>query len=144
MRVSLGLAIAEKENAEEWAIQFYNNVSQLKFIPSTPTLFHAGTPRPQLSSCYLNTVEDDLEHIFKVFGDNAQLSKWAGGIGTDWSNLRGTGALIKKAGTNSQGTIPFLKIANDVTVAINRSGRGVELQLYIWSVGTMMFWTFWN
>lgn len=135
MRVALGLALAEKENKEAWAMRFYDNVSTLRFIPSTPTLFHSGTPRPQLSSCYLNTVEDDLSHIFKVYGDNAQLSKWAGGIGTDWSNLRATGALIKKAGTNSQGVIPFLKIANDVTVAINRSGRrrgAAAVYLEVW------------
>lgn len=122
MRVALGLALNE-ENKEEKAIEFYNIISTLRFVPSTPTLFHAGTPHPQLSSCYLNVVEDDLNHIFKVFGDNAQLSKWAGGIGTAWSKLRATGALIKTAGITSQGTIPFLKIANDVTVAINRSGR---------------------
>lgn len=123
MRVATGIALAEKDNREAWAIQFYNVISKLHFVPSTPTLFHAGLPHPQLSSCYLNTVEDNLEHIFKVFGDNAQLSKWAGGIGTDWSNIRGTGAFLKKSGMNSQGVIPFLKIANDVTVAINRSGR---------------------
>ncbi|MBV9349443.1 MAG: ribonucleoside-diphosphate reductase subunit alpha [Patescibacteria group bacterium] len=104
-------------------IRFYEMLSTMRFVPSTPTLFHAGMPRAQLSSCYLNTVEDDLDHIFKVYGDNAQMSKWAGGIGTDWTNLRATGALIKKAGITSQGIIPFLKIANDVTVAINRSGR---------------------
>jgi ribonucleoside-diphosphate reductase alpha chain len=86
-------------------------------------LFHSGLVRAQLSSCYLNTVDDDLDNIFKVYGDNAQMSKWAGGIGTDWTNIRGTGAVIKKAGITSQGVIPFLKIANDVTVAINRSGR---------------------
>ena len=142
MRVALGLAVAEKENKEVWAVRFYNNISTLRFIPSTPTLFHAGTPRPQLSSCYLNTVEDDLEHIFKVYGDNAQLSKWAGGIGTDWTNLRGTGALIKKAGTNSQGVIPFLKIANDVTVAINRSGRrrgATAVYMEIWHYDILDF-----
>lgn len=122
MRVAMGLALNE-EAKEDRAIEFYNVMSTLRFVPSTPTLFHAGTPHPQLSSCYLNTVTDDLDHIFKVFGDNAQLSKWAGGIGTDWSHLRGTGALIKRAGITSQGIIPFLKIANDVTVAINRSGR---------------------
>lgn len=122
MRVALGLALEEKER-EARAIEFYEVMSLLRFVPSTPTLFHAGTPHPQLSSCYLNVVEDDLNHIFKVFGDNAQLSKWAGGIGTAWSKLRATGALIKTAGITSQGTIPFLKIANDVTVAINRSGR---------------------
>jgi ribonucleoside-diphosphate reductase alpha chain len=122
MRVAMGLSLGEKEK-EAKAIEFYEVMSTLRFVPSTPTLFHAGTPHPQLSSCYLNVVEDDLNHIFKVFGDNAQLSKWAGGIGTAWSKLRATGALIKTAGITSQGTIPFLKIANDVTVAINRSGR---------------------
>lgn len=122
MRVAMGLSLNE-EQKEERAIAFYEIMSSLRFVPSTPTLFHSGTPHPQLSSCYLNVVEDDLNHIFKVFGDNAQLSKWAGGIGTSWSKLRATGALIKTAGITSQGTIPFLKIANDVTVAINRSGR---------------------
>lgn len=122
MRVAMGLALGE-ENKEERAIEFYEVMSSLRFVPSTPTLFHAGTPHPQLSSCYLNVVEDDLNHIFKVFGDNAQLSKWAGGIGTAWSKLRATGAIIGSTGITSQGTIPFLKIANDVTVAINRSGR---------------------
>ena len=122
MRIAAGLALGEKDR-EARAIEFYNIMSTLRFVPSTPTLFHAGTPHPQLSSCYLNVVEDDLNHIFKVFGDNAQLSKWAGGIGTAWSKLRATGAQIKTAGITSQGTIPFLKIANDVTVAINRSGR---------------------
>jgi len=123
MRVAMGVALNEKENREAWAIRFYEMISTLRFVPSTPTLFHSGFTVPQLSSCYLNTVEDDLDHIFKVYGDNAQLSKWAGGIGTDWSNIRATGAVIKKAGITSQGVIPFLKIANDVTVAINRSGR---------------------
>ncbi len=122
MRIAMGLALNESEK-EARAIEFYNIMSQMHFIPSTPTLFHSGTPHPQLSSCYLNVVEDDLAHIFKVYGDNAMLSKWAGGIGTAWSKLRGMGAEIKAAGITSQGTIPFLKIANDVTVAINRSGR---------------------
>lgn len=122
MRVAIGMAFdeADKEMRVE---QFYEVMSTLRFVPSTPTLFHAGTPHPQLSSCYLNLVEDDLGHIFKVFGDNAQLSKWAGGIGTAWSKLRATGAIIKGSGITSQGVVPFLKIANDVTVAINRSGR---------------------
>ncbi len=122
MRVAMGLALNEADK-ETRAFEFYEMMSLLRFVPSTPTLFHAGTPHPQLSSCYLNTVEDDLQHIFKVYGDNAQLSKWAGGIGTDWTNIRGTGALLKSSGITSQGVIPFLKIANDVTVAINRSGR---------------------
>lgn len=123
MRVAMGLALNEKDNREAWAIRFYEMLSSIRFTPSTPTLFHSGLVRAQLSSCYLNTVEDDLEHIFKVYGDNAQMSKWAGGIGTDWTSIRGTGAFIKKAGITSQGVVPFLKIANDVTVAINRSGR---------------------
>lgn len=123
MRVAMGVALNEKENREAWAIRFYEMLSTLRFVPSTPTLFHSGMPRAQLSSCYLNTVDDDLDQIFKVYGDNAQMSKWAGGIGTDWTNLRATGAYIKKAGITSQGVVPFLKIANDVTVAINRSGR---------------------
>lgn len=122
MRIAMGIAL-EEQNKEARAQEFYDVMSTLRFVPSTPTLFHAGTPHPQLSSCYLNIVEDDLNHIFKVFGDNAQLSKWAGGIGTAWSKLRATGAYIKTAGITSQGIIPFLKVANDVTVAINRSGR---------------------
>ncbi len=122
MRIAMGLALNEQEK-EKRAIEFYTVMSQMYFVPSTPTLFHAGTLHPQLSSCYLNIVEDDLKHIFKVYGDNAMLSKWAGGIGTSWSKLRGMGSEIKAAGITSQGVIPFLKIANDVTVAINRSGR---------------------
>jgi ribonucleoside-diphosphate reductase alpha chain len=122
MRVAMGLAFLEKDK-EAAAIDFYRMMSTLRFVPSTPTLFHAGTTHPQLSSCYLNTVGDSLESIFKIYGDNAQMSKYAGGIGTDWSAIRGTGAIVKKTGIDSQGVIPFLKIANDVTVAINRSGR---------------------
>ncbi len=122
MRVAMGLAINE-ESKNEKAIEFYDVLSTLRFVSSTPTLFHSGTAHPQLSSCYLTTVSDDLDHIFKCLGDNAQLSKWAGGLGNDWSYIRGTGALIKSNFIESQGVIPFLKIANDVTVAINRSGR---------------------
>lgn len=122
MRVAMGLALNEKHK-EERAIEFYEMLSTMRFIPSTPTLFHSGTDHPQLSSCYLNTVSDSLDHIFKVYSDNAQLSKWSGGIGTDWTSVRATGALIKGTGVQSNGIIPFLKIANDVTVAINRSGR---------------------
>lgn len=122
MRIAMGAAINEK-NRLEHAIAFYEIMSKLLYTPSTPTLFHAGTPKPQLSSCYLNTVSDSLDSIFKTYADNAQLSKWSGGIGTDWTNVRGTGAFIQGTGVESQGVIPFLKIANDVTVAINRSGR---------------------
>ncbi len=122
MRVAMGIAL-EEENKEAKAVEFYRIISTLNFVPSSPTLFNAGMIHSQLSSCYLTTIEDDLDHIFKSYGDNAQLSKWSGGLGNDWSKLRGTGAMIKKNGIESQGVIPFLKIANDVTVAISRSGR---------------------
>lgn len=122
MRVAMGLAINE-EHPEKKAMEFYEMTSTLRFVPSTPTLFHSGTPHPQLSSCYLTTIDDSLDHIFKCVGDNAQLSKWSGGIANDWTNLRSMGSLIKGTGVESQGVVPFLKIANDTTVAINRSGR---------------------
>ncbi len=122
MRIAMGASINEK-NKTEHTIKFYDVMSKLLYTPSTPTLFHAGTVKPQLSSCYLNTVTDSLDNIFKTYSDNAQLSKWSGGIGTDWTNIRGTGSFIQGTGVESQGVIPFLKIANDVTVAINRSGR---------------------
>ncbi len=122
MRVAMGIAL-EEENKEAKAVEFYRIISTLHFVPSSPTLFNAGMIHSQLSSCYLTTIEDDLDHIFKSYGDNAQLSKWSGGLGNDWTKLRGTGALIKRNGIESQGIIPFLKIANDVTVAISRSGR---------------------
>ncbi len=123
MRVAMGLALNEKEKKSEYVTQFYTVLSTLRFVSSTPTLFHSGTCHPQLASCYLNTVGDSLEHIFKVVSDNAMLSKWSGGIGTDWTNVRATGALIKGTGVESQGIIPFLKVSNDATHAINRSGR---------------------
>lgn len=104
-------------------VAFYNTISQLHYVPSTPTLLHAGLVRAQLSSCYLTTVEDDLKHIFKSIGDISQLSKWSGGVGSDWTNIRATGAMVKSIRTESQGVIPFLKIANDTTAAINRSGK---------------------
>lgn len=122
MRVAMGLSVNEKEK-EERAAEFYEFMSQLYYVPSTPTLFHSGLTHPQLSSCYLTTVMDDLDHIFKCLADNARLSKWSGGLGNDWSNIRGTGAAIKSTQVESQGVIPFLKIANDVTCAINRSGK---------------------
>ena len=122
MRVAMGLALQE-DDCNERAVSFYQVMSTLRFVPSTPTLFHSGTTHPQLSSCFLTTVEDDLEHIFKSLADNAQLSKWSGGLGNDWSSIRGTGAHIRSTNVESQGVIPFLKIASDVTLAINRSGK---------------------
>lgn len=98
-------------------------MSTMRYVPSTPTLLHAALKRPQLSSCYLTTVEDDLKHIFKCIGDNAQLSKWSGGLSNDWTNIRAVGANIESIKVESQGVIPFLRIANDTTAAINRSGK---------------------
>ena len=122
MRVSMGLAMNE-ENKQERAKEFYNVLSQMLYVSSTPTLFNSGTLHPQLSSCYLSTVKDDLGHIFKFIADDAQLSKWAGGIGNDWTNIRATGAHIKGTNGKSQGVIPFLKIANDTAVAVNQGGK---------------------
>lgn len=120
MRVAMGLALCEKERKNERAIEFYDVLSKFLFVSSTPTLFNSGTMHPQLSSCYLSTVMDDLGHIFKVISDDAQLSKWAGGIGNDWTNVRATGAVIKGTNGRSQGVIPFLKVANDTAVAVNQ------------------------
>ena len=122
MRVAIGLSINEKNKTEQ-ARSFYLTISAMDYIPSTPTLLHAGLVRSQLSSCFLGTVNDDLKHIFKCVGDNAQLSKWSGGVAYDWTNVRATGALVKSIQIESQGLIPFLKISNDVTAAINRSGK---------------------
>lgn len=123
MRVAMGLAINEGARKNEKAIEFYEVLSTFRFVSSTPTLFNSGTPHPQLSSCYLSTVSDDLEHIFKVIGDDAKLSKWAGGLGNDWTNIRSTGAHIKGTNGMSQGVIPFLKVANDTAVAVNQGGK---------------------
>ena len=123
MRVAMGLAIAETNHREEHAIEFYELLSSLRFTSATPTLFNSGTLHPQLSSCYLTTVQDDLDHIFKSVGDNARLSKWAGGLGNDWTNVRAIGARINGTNGESQGVIPFLKIVNDAAVAVNQGGK---------------------
>ncbi|MCO6429340.1 MAG: ribonucleoside-diphosphate reductase subunit alpha [Deltaproteobacteria bacterium] len=123
MRVAMGLSVLEGEQKNQRAVEFYNVLSQFRFVSSTPTLFNAGTMHPQLSSCYLSTVMDDLQHIFKVISDDAQLSKWAGGLGNDWTNVRATGARIKGTNGRSQGVIPFLKVANDTAVAVNQGGK---------------------
>lgn len=122
MRIAMGLAMQE-EKKNERAIEFYNVLSLFLFMSSTPTLFNSGTIHSQLSSCYLLTVQDDLGCIFKMLGDNAQLSKWAGGIGNDWTNIRAAGSLIKGTNGYSQGVIFFLKIANDTAVAVNQGGK---------------------
>lgn len=123
MRVAMGLALAEKTEKNERAIEFYHLLSNFLYCPGTPTLFNSGTMHSQLSSCYLSTVMDDLSHIFKVISDDAQLSKWAGGLGNDWTNVRATGSLIKGTNGKSQGVIPFLKVANDTAVAVNQGGK---------------------
>ena len=122
MRVAMGLAINEVE-PEKWAIEFYNLLSSFDFMSSTPTLFNSGTLRPQLSSCYLTTVPDDLDGIFGAMKDNALLSKYAGGLGNDWTPVRGMGAHIKGTNGKSQGVVPFLKVANDTAVAVNQGGK---------------------
>ncbi|MEX0791780.1 MAG: ribonucleoside-diphosphate reductase subunit alpha [Pirellulaceae bacterium] len=122
MRVAMGLAWNE-EDKEARAIEFYNILSNFRFTSATPTLFNSGTLHPQLSSCYLSTVSDDLEHIFKVISDNAMLSKWAGGLGNDWTNIRATNSHIKGTNGQSQGVIPFLKVVNDTAIAVNQGGK---------------------
>ena len=121
MRVAMGLALSEVDKHEK-ALEFYDVLSNRRYIASTPTLFHAGLILTQLSSCYLTTIDDSLEHIFKCMGDNAQLSKYAGGIGNDWTNVRGIGSVIKSIHATSQGIVPFMKIANDVVAGITKSG----------------------
>ena len=120
MRVAMGLASAEGEAKTDRAVEFYEVLSDFRFTSATPTLFNSATLHPQLSSCYLTTVQDDLGHIFKSIGDNAALSKWAGGLGNDWTNIRATGSHIKGTNGKSQGVIPFLKIVSDAAVAVNQ------------------------
>ena len=124
MRVAMGLAIAEKpEDREAKALEFYDALSNFYYTPGGRTLFQAGAKKAQLSNCFLNTVPDSLDGIFKSVADNAQYLKWSGGTGTDWTPVRATGSFIKGTGVPSQGIVPFLKIANDVNLAINRSGK---------------------
>jgi ribonucleoside-diphosphate reductase alpha chain len=122
MRVAMGLAINEVER-EEKAIAFYDVLSKFDFMCSTPTLFNSGTSRPQLSSCFLTTVPDDLEGIFNSIRDNAMLAKFSGGLGNDWSRVRGMGSRIKGTNGQSQGVVPFMKVTNDTAVAVNQGGK---------------------
>lgn len=122
MRVAMGLALNEKDK-EKRAIEFYNLLSSFDFMSSTPTLFNSGTLRPQLSSCYLSTVPDDLDGIFAAIKDNALLSKYAGGLGNDWTNVRALGARIKGTNGKSLGVVPFLSVANAAAVAVNQGGK---------------------
>ncbi|MDB6096796.1 MAG: nrdA [Francisellaceae bacterium] len=122
MRVAMGLAIQEN-NKEDRAIEFYHLLSSFDYMSSTPTLFNSGSTRSQLSSCYLTTVPDDLYEIYGAIRDNALLSKFAGGLGNDWTPVRSLNAHIKGTNGKSQGVVPFLKVANDTAVAVNQGGK---------------------
>jgi ribonucleoside-diphosphate reductase alpha chain len=122
MRVSMGLAIREKDK-EAKAIEFYKLLSSFDYMASTPTLFNAGTFRPQLSSCYLTTVPDNLDGIYSAIRDNALLSKFAGGLGNDWTPVRAMGSHIKGTNGQSQGVVPFLNVADATAVAVNQGGK---------------------
>jgi ribonucleoside-diphosphate reductase alpha chain len=122
MRVAMGLALNEIDR-EARAIEFYRLLSGFDFMCSTPTLFNSGSRRSQLSSCYLSTVEDNLEGIYDAIKDNALLAKFAGGLGNDWTPVRALGAHIKGTNGESQGVVPFLKVVNDTAVAVNQGGK---------------------
>lgn len=122
MRVAMGLA-QQEANKEERAIEFYHLLSSFDYMASTPTLFNAGTLRPQLSSCFLTTVSDDLDQIYSALKDNALLSKFAGGLGNDWTSVRAMGARIKGTNGKSLGVVPFLNVANASAVAVNQGGK---------------------
>ena len=122
MRVAMGLSLNEIDR-EARAIEFYNVLSTFDFMSSTPTLFNAGSLRSQLSSCYLTTVADDLDGIYEALKENALLSKFAGGLGNDWTRVRALGSYIKGTNGKSQGVVPFLKVVNDTAVAVNQGGK---------------------
>ena len=122
MRVAMGLALNEKDR-EARAIEFYSLLSSFDFMSSTPTLFNSGSLRSQLSSCYLTTVDDDLDGIYEALKENALLSKFAGGLGNDWTRVRSLGSRIKGTNGKSQGVVPFLKVVNDTAVAVNQGGK---------------------
>ena len=123
MRVAMGLALGEKDHRNEHAIEFYHLLASFDFMSSTPTLFNAGTPFPQLSSCFLTTVPDSLEGIYSALKDNALLSKYAGGLGNDWTPVRAIGAYIKGTNGTSLGVVPFLNVADATAIAVNQGGK---------------------
>lgn len=124
MRVAMGLALQEREGTrEDHAIAFYNLLSSFDYMSSTPTLFNSGTLHPQLSSCFLSTIPDDLDGILNMLRKNGQLSKWAGGLGLDWSNVRAMGSYIQGTNGQSSGVIPFLFLANALILAVNQGGK---------------------
>lgn len=125
MRVAMGMSLAEKDNTEasKRAAEFYHIISQMFYVPSTPTLFNAGTNRSQMSSCFLTTVQDDLVDIYRQYSDNALLSKFAGGLGNDWTPIRASGSWIMGTNGRSQGVIPFIKVQDSSTIAVNQGGK---------------------
>jgi len=141
MRVAMGLSLQEDDpNAR--AIEFYQLLSSFDYMSSTPTLFNSGTLRSQLSSCYLTTIDDDLSSIYGAIRDNALLQKFAGGIGNDWTSVRGMNAYIKGTNGKSQGVVPFLKVANDTAVAVNQGGKrkgAVCAYLETWHIDILEF-----
>ena len=137
MRVAMGVALAEKnaQDATKYAAEFYDIISSLLYVPSTPTLFNSGTNHSQMSSCFLTTVGDDLHDIYRQYADNAMLSKYAGGLGNDWTPIRGSGSWIKGTNGRSQGVIPFIKVQDSSTIAVNQGGKrkgAVCAYLEIW------------
>ena len=141
LRVAMGLAL-EEDDREARAIQFYEALSSFDVMTSTPTLFNAGTVRPQLSSCFLTTVDDDLDAIYSGIRDNALLAKFSGGLGNDWTPVRGTGSYIKGTNGSSSGIVPFLKVANDTAIAVNQGGKrkgAVCAYLETWHIDVEQF-----
>ena len=133
MRVAMGLCLKE-ENKEERAIEIYDMMSEFRYSPSTPTLFNSGTCHSQLSSCYLSTVDDSIDGIFGTIHSQARLSKYAGGLGVDWSNIRSTGSYIKGTNGESSGLIPWLKIFNDTLVGVN---QGKKKRCWVFLFGSL-------
>ncbi len=125
MRVAMGVALAENnaQEATQRAAEFYEVISQMLYVPSTPTLFNSGTQHSQMSSCFLTTTQDDLLDIYRQYSDNAMLSKYAGGLGNDWSNIRASGSWILGTNGRSQGVIPFIKVQDSSTIAVNQGGK---------------------
>lgn len=142
MRVAMGLALGETGDRTGRAVAFYELLSTFRYCPSTPTLFNSGTAFPQMSSCFLTTVPDDLDGIFKAVHANAMLSKWSGGLGNDWTPVRALGAHIHGTNGASQGVIPFLSVANATAVAVNQGGKrkgAVCAYLEIWHKDVLDF-----
>jgi len=123
MRVAMGIALGDENSCDFQAIKYYNLMASFSYMPSTPTLFNSGTKHPQLASCYVQHIPDSLDKIFEGYADQAQMSKWAGGIGTNWTSVRATGSLIEGTRGKSTGVVPWLKIQNDIAIAVDQGGK---------------------